>query len=190
MKLLESFTFPFGVEPLYLLWALILISVIGGAILYRVITARMRASRLRKQVSRGAKGEERAKQYLLKNGFTILEEQASRHPTLLVDGERRAFSIRADFLVSKKGRIAIVDAKTGKSGSDPCAINVRRQLFEYLHCYKVDDVYLYDADHSRLLEIRFQSVPNYHRSAHLPIVIGFVCGCMVTIGLAVVFRII
>ncbi len=112
---------------------------------------------MRRRAHRAQAGEDRAREYLLRHGFTILEEQATLHPHMWIDDTRTEFTVRADYVVRKHGRRGVVDAKTGTHAPDPASSDTRRQLLEYARCYDVDDVHLFDAERDRLRKIRFDS---------------------------------
>ncbi len=127
-----------------------------GAVLYQYISRKLNSWLLKRRFKRGAKGEETARRFLVKKGFKILGAQSSLNPKMWVDGQKTSFNIRADFLVSRKGRKGVVEVKTGKSAPNPKSSATRRQIFEYSQYYQVDDVYLFDAEVNKLHEIKFE----------------------------------
>lgn len=159
-------------EPRWFVPIVLLVLLLSGAVLFRALSHLLRRLRLRMRFARGARGECKARNYLSQHGFRILKEQASLTPWLFVDGKRVPFEIRADFIVSKRGRRAVVDAKTGTVAIDPRSPHTRRQLLEYAHYYDVDDVYLFDAEHKRLLRIGFGLVGRNSFTA----LAGLLCG--------------
>jgi len=118
---------------------------------------RLRRFWLRRQLARrwrhARRGEEQARGWLERNGFTILDEQVSQQSYLIVNGEESPFSVRADYVVERNGVRAIVEVKTGAVAS-PSSRGTRRQILEYAQVYGVADVYLFDADAMRLHHIR------------------------------------
>jgi hypothetical protein len=142
---------------------LVFVFIIGAAF-YRHITLKINAWVLRRRFKRGAQGEVTASKYLLKHGFKILGAQTDINPVIWVDGEKVSFNIRADFLVSKNGRKGVVEVKTGKSATNPKNSATRRQILEYSTYYGVDDVYLFDAEKMKLMEIKFGTKgTGYHK---------------------------
>ena len=111
---------------------------------------------MRRQLARrwrhARRGEERARGWLERNGFTIIDEQVSQESYLVVNGEESPFTVRADYLVEREGVRAIVEVKTG-AVADPSSRGTRRQILEYAQVYGVSDVYLFDADQQRLHHI-------------------------------------
>jgi Holliday junction resolvase-like predicted endonuclease len=99
-----------------------------------------------------------AARWLERHGFTIVEEQASRTGMLVVDGQSCPFEVRADFVVRKGGRTAVIEVKTGAAAAIT-ASSTRRQLLEYAAIYRVDAVYLFDANTDSLYHTHFPHLP-------------------------------
>jgi hypothetical protein len=133
----------------------IILLLILGAYFQKLFTRMHKRKQLIKHTSDGQSGERLAKEYLLKNGFTIENEQIHKSCSLAIDEKPQEFSLRADFLVSKNGRYSIVDAKSGADCSNITHQATRRQLLEYFVYYDVDSVYLFDSINSMLHEIEF-----------------------------------
>lgn len=113
------------------------------------------AGRVRRRFRRGARGEQDARRYLEKKGFTITGSQQYCRTEMMVDGRRVPFSVVADYLVTRNGRRGVVEVKTGTRAGNPASRETRRQLFEYASLFAPDDLYLFDADTGRLLTIQF-----------------------------------
>ena len=125
--------------------SLIIIAIAFGAVIgWRLVRWRQqrRLARSRKQ---GRLGEARAQQWLRRNGFTIVEEQAERSAILVLGNREVPFTVRADFLVRRRGQTAVVEVKTGLAASIETSAT-RRQLLEYAALYDVDEIFLFDAD--------------------------------------------
>ncbi len=136
-----------------------LLAPAAGAILGALVIARIRKAwkdwRMLRRFKRGAQGERQGLRYLKKHGFKVLAGQPPLKPYMEIDGRRQEYTIRADFLVRKGRRRAVVDAKTGSCAPDPSFTATRRQLLEYAYHYGVDDVYLYDGNRDVLRLVRF-----------------------------------
>jgi hypothetical protein len=139
-------------EHSWLVPALFVLGIVVGVWL----GGRLRRLWMRRQLARrwrhARRGEERARGWLERNGFTIVDEQVSQLSYLIVNGEESPFSVRADYLVEREGVRAIVEVKTG-AVADPSSRGTRRQILEYAQVYGVSDVYLFDADAQRLHHI-------------------------------------
>ncbi len=131
--------------------ALVLCLVLGAWLGSRVRRFWMRR-RLARQWGRARRGEEQARGFLERHGFTVLDEQVIRASFLIVDGEESPFTVRADYLVERNGVRAVVEVKTG-AVADPSSRGTRRQILEYASVYGVAEVYLFDADAQRLHSI-------------------------------------
>ena len=89
--------------------------------------------------------------------------QPGRNTTydLLVDGERTTVKLRADYLVSRRGRRFVAEVKSGPGGSPPRhTAATRRQLLEYWAVFQVDGILLVDGESRQVHEITFPT-PNH-----------------------------
>ena len=143
----------FGTQEFLIILALV--SAIAGALLFYVIRKAFNRLKISRRFRKGARGEEWAKEYLIKNGFTLREEEKTRFFWLLDNGHKKKFTIRADFLVEKNNRKALIEVKTGSVATDPAYTATRRQIFEYACYYGVDDIYLLNAETRSLHLISF-----------------------------------
>jgi Holliday junction resolvase-like predicted endonuclease len=136
--------------------------------------------RLARQWGHARQGEEQARGWLERHGFTVLDEQVSRAAWLIVDGEESPFTVRADYLVERNGVRAVVEVKTG-AVADPSSRGTRRQILEYAWVYGVTEVYLFDADAQRLHGIGIPAMPGaaapVQRTAW-PVVVAFSSGVL------------
>jgi hypothetical protein len=141
---------------------------------------RLEAARLR-----GAAGERRAVVLLEDRGFAIVGAQVAARYELLVDGERNAFDLRADFIVEKGSRRYVAEVKTGNYAPRLTTVATRRQLLEYGVAFDVDGVLLVDADSDtvRLVEVPPPSSRGQSRAAPMLIValvLGGLAGAFVS----------
>ena len=135
--------------------SILILALFIGAYLYYKINKGFEKNKIKKRFKRGQEGEKQAEKFLIKNGFTILEDQVQIHPKMCVDGNWSEYMIKVDYLVEKNGKQAIVEVKTGNSAPSPKNSSTRRQILEYSCTYDVDTVYLFDAEQSKLMEIQF-----------------------------------
>src|SRR4051794_13313317 len=87
--------------------------------------------RLQAQSARATAGEARAEKLLGKRGYRIEARQATQRWNVLVDGEPHAVTLRADFVVARRGKRYVAEVKTGDDAPDVAAPATRRQLLEY-----------------------------------------------------------
>lgn len=132
--------------------------IILGAIGALYARKALERSQTRRRLHRAQKGEHRAERFLRSHGFEILQAQPSCSPWFFVDDARVDYGIRADFLVRRGGKKAIVEVKTGSHAPDPRSSATRRQLLEYAHCFGADDIYLFDAETGSLKHIVFPHI--------------------------------
>jgi hypothetical protein len=131
--------------------------VLSGIYFHKILSRWKKRSRLRNNSKEGHDGELRAKEYLLRHGFTIIREQSCSEHQIFIDGEPKTFQLRPDFIVSKGGKISVVDAKSGSEGVDPTSIATRRQLLEYFIYYNADNAYVYNSKENSLHLVSFRA---------------------------------
>lgn len=135
--------------------ALGLLVVLSASLAYRSGRSKRNAARARRL---GKRGETRAKKLLLAEGYRILETQTTKALTFLVDGKKVTTHLRADFLLERRGRRYVADAKAGGKATSPTNAATRRQLLEYATAYDVDGVLLIDASEGNILSVEFPAL--------------------------------
>ncbi|MBN1696361.1 MAG: hypothetical protein JW881_02500 [Spirochaetales bacterium] len=144
--------------PVEWLIAGLILFLLLGALLFRVVSRFVSAIILRFRFRKGRKGEILARKFLKKQGFIIVSEQYSVSSLMYIDHVPYRYGIRADFLVRRGDKRAIVEVKTGNRATDPLMPETRRQLFEYYHVFDVDDLYFFDARSVTLQHISFDGL--------------------------------
>ena len=126
-----------------------------------LVVARVRAwadaARIRRRFRRGVRGQRRARVVLERLGFEILSEEQELTAQMEVDGERVGYTVRIDYLVSRRGKTYGVEVKTGARATDPLHRQTRRQLLEYSVALPraVHGLMLLDMERQRLMVVRF-----------------------------------
>lgn len=140
MPPLLSETSPVVLSALVLLGALVLLQTL------RLWWARARPRwRIDKHRRQGAHGEVLAERLLTEQGYRVVARQISTRYALLVDGEPQEFALRADFLVERRGRRYVAEAKLGEHAGRLDTSATRRQVLEYCLAFDVPGVLLVDA---------------------------------------------
>lgn len=106
------------------------------------------------RMGRAADGEQLAERWLVAQGYTILERQASRRCVMYINDRVAEFDVRADVLVQHGDERLLVEVKTGEV-ADPRVPQTRRQLREYADVFDVDAVMIFDATRQRLYRVDF-----------------------------------
>jgi hypothetical protein len=88
-------------------------------------------------------------------GYDVLGAQVEGGYSLVVDGEPMNVPLRADYMVTRRGRRYIAEVKSGKSAPRLSTAATRRQLLEYLVAFDVDGVLLVDGEEHRVHEVAF-----------------------------------
>ena len=174
----------------WLILALLALGVALGVWLGSRVRRFWMRRRLAKQWNRARRGEEQARGWLERNGFTVLDEQVNQPAFLIVNGEEAPFTVRADYLVERHGVRAVVEVKTG-AVADPSSRGTRRQILEYAWVYGVSEVYLFDADAQQLHSIGVPASAGAAAPARWmswPVVVAFAIG--IVLGATVVWRVV
>lgn len=116
-----------------------------------------RAARARRL---GVIGEAKAERLLRDAGFRVVGRQVAGSVPLRVDGVLTPARVRVDFIVKRRGRMYVADAKAGPKASAPTDRGTRRQLLEYLSAYPVDGALLVDAERGRIHELTLPMARN------------------------------
>ena len=169
---------------LLLLLIIVIVIFIAGSFFYKKVSCFNQSLKIKKRFKIAKKGEISAREFLIQNKFEILKEQAVITPYMTIDNEKHKFSLRADFIVLKKGIKALVDAKTG-SAINPLNPLTRRQLLEYFLNYDVQKVYLFDASKKVLREVSFEMKGLSKKKLFLS---GAITGSIVTLFLLLIIK--
>lgn len=113
----------------------IFILFIGGGIICLVLFIKisnwLRVKRLRKRFSKSRQAEKEAEKILKKNGYAIIDAQKSK-PLLITIGDKvHRYLVRIDYLARKRGRVYVVEVKSGEKIPYITNRETRRQMLEY-----------------------------------------------------------
>ena len=100
-----------------------------------------------------AEGE--APRLLEKLGYGVLGAQVEGGYSLQVDGQPIDVSLRADYIVERRGRRFVAEVKSGKLAPHLDTAATRRQLLEYSIAFRVDGVLLVDGEARRVHHVEF-----------------------------------
>lgn len=139
--------------------AAVALALVVGALLGAATVARSRRRRSRRRVRAAHTAEVDAGAALRDLGFEVLASQAAGQAHVVVDGARMDASVRADYLVRRWGREAIVEVKNGETCREPHEADTRRQLLEYALVFPGRALYHLDAVTGTLSRIRFEYRP-------------------------------
>lgn len=134
------------------------LGALAALLLWRWATRRWRTTTLKARFARAQRKEAEAAQLLRRAGYEVLSSQVEREFQFHVDHEVVAVQLRADYLVSRRGRLYVAEVKSGHKAPDPADRATRRQLLEYSLAYDVDGVLLVDAESTHIYELRFPGV--------------------------------
>jgi hypothetical protein len=147
----------------------VLLAVLVGAIVCVVLGWRLaeaaaaRRSRARNRVAQ--RGERRAVALLEEAGYTVCGRAVARQATLSFDGAALDFGVCADLLARcPRGRLYVVEVKTGAVAPDPRHGPTRRQLLEYSLVFGTPHLLLVDMQAAAIHEVAFHGI--MHNGAH------------------------
>jgi hypothetical protein len=110
---------------------------------------------LRRRTRRASEGEKEAALLLERHGFAVEATQAVTRYAIEVDGMPVDVTVRADYLVSRRGERFVAEVKTGRLAPRLETPATRRQLLEYQHAFAAAGVLLVDADEQSVRRVEF-----------------------------------
>ena len=132
-----------------------LLVLVAGVLLGLIFARFLRGLRSRSRNRVAGEGERTAEAILARNGFKIVERQATAAWSMLVDGVEVPIDVRVDLIVSRRGRRYVAEVKTGDRAPDPCHPPTRRQLLEYALVFDAREVLLVDVPAGDVRSIAF-----------------------------------
>lgn len=111
--------------------------------------------RRRQRARHAASAELDAMALLARRGYEIVDRQATRRWPVRVGAELVEVELRVDYLVTRRGRLYVADAKSGRLAPSIRHGSTRRQLLEYLIAYRADAALLVDMETRKVLEVHF-----------------------------------
>ena len=145
----------------------ILVLIIGGGIiclfLYIKISNWLRVKRLKQRFHKSRQAEKDAEKILRKNGYTIIDVQKSK-PLLITIGDKiHRYLVRVDYLARKRGKIYVVEVKSGEKIPYITNRETRRQMLEYYLAYQPSGIILLNMNTKTISEVRFQFEGKFHQ---------------------------
>jgi hypothetical protein len=113
----------------------------------------------RRQWQRAQGAEFAAPRLLEQHGYGVIGAQVEGGYSLVVDGAPSHVSLRADYVVVRKGRRYVAEVKSGRLAPRLETAATRRQLLEYRVAFDVDGVLLVDAEARRVHQVEFPVTP-------------------------------
>lgn len=144
----------------------------GGGTVFLAFAARTLTRKWHtfRRLERARRGERNAISLLRRRGYRVIELQAHRSFTYLVDGVRQKAHVRCDVIAKKRGKTYVVEVKTGQE-AHPGSVSTRRQLAEYWRVFEADGLLLADMDRNQLHTLAFER-PRREHSATLWLAVG------------------
>jgi len=117
--------------------------------------------------------EEEAEKLLEKYGFKIVDRQRKASIITYVNGKPNIGFVQADFIVRKRGKTFVAEAKSGEFAPGISEPSTRRQLLEYEFVYKPDGLLLIDMNEKLIKQIEF-GLPEERKERFILFVIGLI----------------
>lgn len=108
----------------------------------------------------GEDAERRAQSLLKRHDYRIVSEQLGGSYVVRVDEVPAQIYLRADFIVTKRGKCYVAEVKSGERSARVTDRTTRRQLLEYLLAFDVDGVLLVDMHDERIRRVDFPAFPS------------------------------
>lgn len=139
---------------------LIFLLIIGGGIiclfLYIKTSNWLRTKRLKQRFSKSRQAEKEAEKILRKKGYVIIEVQKCK-PLLITIGDKiHRYLVRIDYLVRKRGKVYVVEVKSGEKIPYITNRETRRQMLEYYLAYQPSGIILLNMKNKSISEVKFQ----------------------------------
>lgn len=144
---------------------LLLAGLLVGAALMWWIPRAIRRRRLGVRFARSRRLEAEAAGMLADAGYAVLDTQIGASCVVSRNGEPIVADIRADYLVARRGRVYVAEAKSGPRATDLRDRATRRQLLEYAVTYDVDGVLLVDTEAAEVVQVAFPALARRARRA-------------------------
>ncbi|MFB6317582.1 hypothetical protein [Saccharicrinis sp. FJH54] len=140
----------------YWLYGVILLLVFLSLYLFRMVFIQYRMNRKqRRRMRLGKKMEGKAEKFLARKGFRHIQYQKPYQYKLAEDGRQKNIRIIPDFTATRRGKLCVIEVKTGESAPSVHNESTRRQLLEYHHALQPDHLFLLDMGKQQLKEITF-----------------------------------
>lgn len=160
----------------------LIIGLAGSAVFVGLgawMARRWQRHRLKKVRTHGRNQEKKAPKMMTRRGYTVEAIHPEKRYTWWIDGEPREVRLEADMLVSKHGKLYLVEVKTRKSAS-PKNILTRRQILEYSLHFPVDGLLLLDADQDQLYDLKFPDF-GHQTQRSFGLIMGMILGALIAI---------
>ena len=152
-------------ENSVLIFILFICGGIFCLVLFIKISNWLRTRRLRKRFSKSRQAEKEAEKILRKNGYAIIDAQKSK-PLLITIGDKiHRYLVRIDYLVRKRGKIFVVEVKSGEKIPYITNRETRRQMLEYYLAYQPCGILLLNMKNKIISEVKFQFESTLHQKA-------------------------
>jgi len=134
-----------------------------------------------KYLKRAKRGEVEAIKLLENKGYSIIGIQEKKTIVTWINGKPRNNHLTVDLIAKRRGKIYIVEVKTGKKASSPLLAGIRRQLLEYFLAFNPHGIILVDMEKKALHEISFEICGNDKKWTNILIILiiglfGLICG--------------
>jgi len=141
------------------------------------------SNKLKKRFSRSRIAEKEAEKLLQKKGYTIVDIQKSK-PILITIGDKiHRYLIRIDYLVRKRGKVYVVEVKSGEKNPYITNRETRRQMLEYYLAYQPNGIILLNMRNKSISEVKFQFEKTSRQSAWIIKLGYFFAGIIFTLFL-------
>lgn len=139
---------------------LVFVLFISGGIIFLILFVKisnwLRAKRLRKRFSKSRQAEKEAEKILRKNGYTIIDAQKSKPLLITIGNKIHRYLVRIDYLAKKRGKVFVVEVKSGEKIPYITNRETRRQMLEYYLAYQPCGILLLNMKNKSISEVKFQ----------------------------------
>lgn len=130
-------------------------SSIGTAIVAIQVFLFWQRRRFRKIIFHARQMERKSAQFLERQGYRVVGEQVEKYAAIEIDGRKIPYTVRADYLLKKRGKTYIAEVKTGNQAVSCLQPHTRRQLLEYYLVYQPQAVLFVDGEEGKIEKVVF-----------------------------------
>lgn len=148
-----------------------IIALLAILLVVRVLSDYRKRRVVKRRFDRGRKMEYKARDFLIRQGFRVVDEQVEYEHSYIVDGVEHSSLIVVDYVVSRKGKTYIVEVKSGSSATSINNSATRRQLLEYSFAIECDGIYLLDMEAEELRKVDFIPLESFRSRTWIIVVL-------------------
>ncbi len=136
-------------------YQLLIIAILSLLLVFKILKDKFKLFIAVRKMSNGRKLEQLALKYIKRISPDEIYQQTNEKFYIRVNGEKKYFRLKADFIIIKNNKKILIEVKSGDIVTNPTYSNSRRQMLEYFYYFKVDEIWLFDCNTRDFHKIEF-----------------------------------